>query len=235
MRGETILLVDDEQHIVDVVEYVLKEHGFTVKTALDGDNGLRVFRSTDPDLVLLDLNLPGMGGIDLFHEMRRLRPAAPIIMLTSRTDETDRVLGLELGADDYVTKPFSPRELAARVRAVLRRTGNGKTPEDTLRVGAVALDPTAFTLLYHGEPIAASRLEYRLMECLLRNPARVFPRAHLIDAIYDGEAIVTDRCIDAQIKRLRKKFQAVAPDYDPIQTVYGIGYKLSPDLEDTLP
>ena len=159
MRGETILLVDDEQHIVDVVEYVLKEHGFTVKSALDGDNGLRVFRSTNPDLVLLDLNLPGMGGIDLFHEMRRLRPAAPIIMLTSRTDETDRVLGLELGADDYVTKPFSPRELAARVRAVLRRTGNGKTPEDTLRAGAVALDPTAFTLLYHGGLFLGRRRE----------------------------------------------------------------------------
>ena len=131
---QRILLIDDEQHIVDVVVYVLEENAFEVVTALDGETGLRCFKEENPDLVLLDLNLPAITGLDLFREMRKLRPALPVIMLTSRSEEIDRVLGLELGADDYVTKPFSTRELAARVKSVLRRTQRTDTPKTDNRL-----------------------------------------------------------------------------------------------------
>ena len=228
-----ILLVDDEQHIVDVVVYVLEDSGYEVVTALDGERGLELFLGGTPDLVVLDLALPGIPGLELFREMRKQRPAVPVIMLTSRSDEIDRVLGLELGADDYVSKPFSPRELAARVRAVLRRSGSavGATPANTLTHGPLVIDSDGFSLTYMGRPVVLTRSEFRLIECLARHPARVFTRDVLIDRIYDGEHVVTDRSIDAYVKRLRKKFADVRPGLDPIETVHGLGYKLNQDLE----
>lgn len=233
MKPKSVLLVDDEPHVAEVAVYVLEQGGYKVLTAADGDAGLRLFTEQNPDLVILDLNLPGISGFDLFREMRRLRPRAPIIMLTSRTDEVDRVLGLEIGADDYVTKPFSPRELAARVRAVLRRA-DGSASRDgntALGFGPLALDAAAFHLTYFGERITLTRPEFRLIESLIRHPARVFTRDALIDTIYDGQNIVTDRSIDAYVKRLRRKFAEIRPDLDPIETVYGVGYKLNQDLE----
>ena len=232
MSAHTILIIDDEEHIVDVVEYVLQENGFHVLSALDGDKGLQSFLDDEPDLILLDLNLPGIAGLDLFREIRRRKEEQPIIMLTSRSDEVDRVVGLELGADDYVTKPFSPRELAARVRAVLRRSGSGRNETaNSLRFGPLSLDCDGYSLKYFNQPLVLSRPEFLLVECLVRYPARVFTRDTLIDHMYDGEHIVTDRSVDAHIKRLRRKFAGINSEHDPIETVHGLGYKLSQAIE----
>lgn len=235
LRGKRILLVDDEQHIVDVVVYILEENAFEVVTALDGDTSFRKFKESNPDLVLLDLNLPGISGLDLFREMRRIRPDVPVIMLTSRAEEIDRVVGLELGADDYVTKPFSPRELAARVKAVLRRTDQSptETRSSHLSHGPIDLDCDAFALSYFGKTIPLTRAEFKFMECLVRFPAQVFTRDMLIDRIYDGDHVVTDRSIDAYVKRLRKKFADIRRNIDPIETVHGLGYKLNHNIENS--
>jgi len=233
MPKKTILVVDDEQHILDVVVYILEDNGFDVLTALDGETGLQFFERERPDLVVLDLGLPGIPGLDLFRRMRKSRPDVPIVMLTSRSEEIDRVLGLELGADDYVTKPFSARELAARVRAVLRRSARGEREDVTTPLihGPIELDPDAFSASYFGETMPLTRSEFKFVECLVRYPARVFTRDVLIDRIYDGHHVVTDRSIDAYVKRLRRKFAEIRPGVDPIQTVHGLGYKLNPDIE----
>ena len=231
--GQRILLIDDEQHIADVVVYILEEHGFTCDVALDGDTGLARFIAHPPDLVLLDLKLPGLSGLDLFRSLRQRRPDIPVIMLTSLSEETDRILGLELGADDYVTKPFSARELAARVRAVLRRAGpRHPDASETLRHGPLVLDAVAFEVRYCDQHIEVTRPEFRLLRELVRHPARVFTRDALLDRIYEDGHAVTDRTIDTYVKRLRKKLAAARADLDPIQTVYGMGYKLRPGLED---
>ena len=232
-KSKRILLVDDEPHIVDVVEYVLREYAFDVVAAREGDAALRLFSDNPPDLVILDLNLPGISGLDLFREMRRLRPAVPVVMLTSRAEEIDRVVGLELGADDYVTKPFSPRELAARVRAVLRRADRpaGETRATRCQFGPLDLDTEALSLAFFGTAVPLTRAEFAFMECLVRFPARVFTREMLIDRLYDGEHVVTDRSIDAYVKRLRRKFGEVRAGVDPITTVHGLGYKLNHAIE----
>ena len=228
-----ILVVEDERHIADVVEFALKEHGFEVRVAADGDAGLREFRKWQPRLVVLDLNLPGIPGLDLLTKMRGEQPGIPLVILSARTDETDRVAGLELGADDYVTKPFSPRELVARVRSVLRRADGGVTNDPAvLEAGPLRVWPDSFRVSYFGKDVALSRNEFRLLERLVRHPARVYARDTLIDAIHDGEGVVTDRSIDAQVKRVRQRLMSIRGDLDPIQTVYGIGYKLSQSLED---
>jgi len=231
--GKRILIVDDEQHIVDVVVYVLEENSFDVITANDGEKGLGLFEKGRPDLVILDLTLPGISGLDLFKKMRAMRPEIPVIMLTSRSEEIDRVLGLEMGADDYITKPFSTRELAARVKTVLRRA-DGASPLEERKVivhGPIEVDREAFSVKYFGQPLKLTRSEFKLTECLVRYPARVFTRDSLIDHIYDSEHVVTDRSIDAYIKRLRKKFSEIRAGIDPIETVHGLGYKLAHDLE----
>lgn len=228
-----VLVVDDEQHIADVVEYSLKENGLHVTLAADGNAALHKFTDTKPDLVVLDLNLPGISGLDLFREFRRQRPDIAVIMLTTRSDEIDRVVGLELGADDYVTKPFSPRELAARVKTILRRatrTAAAPANNTTLVHGPLALDCAAFSLTYFGAPITLTRSEFKLMECLAKHPAHVFTRDLLMDRIYDDGHSVADRSIDAYIKRLRKKFADIRPGTDPIETVHGLGYKLNHSL-----
>jgi len=227
----TILLIDDEPHIADVVVYVLEENGFKTFTALSGEAGLKSFRSRKPDLIVLDLNLPGISGLDLFRQIRALDPAVPVIMLTARSEEVDRVLGLEIGADDYVTKPFSPRELAARVRAVLRRGGAAGAGGGKIRHGPFDVDPAAYILTYCRKRVALTRQEFRLLEALIRFPARVFTRESLMEHVYEGESFTTDRSIDAHVKRIRKKLLEIRPSPDPIETVYGIGYKLHQDLE----
>ncbi|MDP6526730.1 MAG: response regulator transcription factor [Kiritimatiellia bacterium] len=233
MQGKRVLLVDDEQHIVDVVVYILEENAFEVIAALDGHTGLRLFNEKNPDLVILDLSLPGIPGLELFREMRKARPGIPVIMLTSRSEEIDRVLGLELGADDYVTKPFSTRELAARVKSVLRRSERSEPEQISplLTHGPIEIDSDAFSARYFGDSVQLTRSEFKLVESLVRYPARVFTRDMLIDRIYDGEHIVTDRSIDAYIKRLRRKFAEIRQDINPIETVHGLGYKLNQDME----
>lgn len=232
VQSAEILLIDDEQSIADVVEYVLQEHGFQVQTRYDGVEGLAAFEHAPPDLVLLDLNLPGLDGLSLFHRMKNLHAEVPVIMLTSRGDEVDRILGLELGADDYVTKPFSPRELAARVRAVLRRQSRSKPGTSSLvRQGLFVVDEAGFHLRYDGSALVLTRPEFLLLSSLVRQPARVFTRQHLLDIMHEQGHPVTDRAVDACIKRLRKKLEEVRPGEDPIQTVYGLGYKLRHEPE----
>lgn len=221
-----VLIVEDDGAIADVVAFVLQQDGYQTQTASDGDAAIRMFDSRHPDLVLLDLGLPGMSGLDLFHHFRRTAPQIPVIIATSRSEESDRIAGLEMGADDYVTKPFSPRELAARVRAVLRRIHR---PDDArkgeLRAGGLIVCLEELRADFKGISLNLSYQELRLLACLMRHPARIYTRDVLIGAIYDGQMAVSDRTIDAQVKRLRQKISALDPSSDPIQTVYGMGYK----------
>jgi DNA-binding response OmpR family regulator len=223
----TVLIVEDEQDIADVIAFVLEQDGFDTIVAPDGDAALELFSSGQPDLVVLDLGLPGTCGLELFHRFRRDAPDIPIIIATSRSEEADRIAGLEMGADDYVTKPFSARELAARVRAVLRRLERPTSQDaNVLRAGDVMLDTEALRVECRGIPVTLSHQELKLLACLMRHPARIYTRDVLIDLIYDGDAIVTDRTVDAQVKRIRRRFAELSPPLDPIQTVYGMGYKL---------
>ncbi len=167
MSARRILVVDDEQHILDVVVYVLEQHSFEVSTATDGEDVLNSLGRVNPNLVILDLGLPGMSGLDLFHELRARCTALAIIMLTSRSDEVDRVVGLELGADDYVTKPFSPRELVARVRAVLRRSSGAPSTSDSLRSGGMPLDTAAHTATRDGAAIDLTPSEFAMPHVLM--------------------------------------------------------------------
>lgn len=230
-----VLLIEDDDEIADAVEFTFTEHGFAVRRAADGDDGLRLARIQPPDLVLLDLGLPGLAGLDLFQALRRMLPAIPIIIVTARDGEADRVTGLELGADDYVTKPFSPRELVARARTVLRRVRGGGNDGDgaaaRLRAGALTLDRNTWTATYAERPVSLARHEFKLIEALVRHPARLFTRAHLINILYEGDMIVSDRTVDVTVKRVRQKLLAVRSSPDPIQTVYGLGYRLNPALE----
>lgn len=232
-RTKRILVVEDEQSIADIVVYALESEGFQTDTALDGEAGLRLFQAQEPALVVLDLNLPKLPGKELFRTMRKMCSRVPVIMLTSSSDEVDRILGLELGADDYVTKPFSPRELAARAKAVLRRTEGPAPPEPSPTLhGPISLHEAHFEFRYFGERLQLTRPEFGLMRELLKSPARLFTRDMLIDRIYDENHPVTERTVDAYVKRLRKKFATIRPDVDPIETVYGVGYKLRHGLEE---
>lgn len=222
-----ILIVEDEGDIADVIEFVLLQDGYSTTVASNGDKAAELFSTKSPDLVILDLSLPGICGIDLFHRFRRESPDIPIIIATSRSEESDRIAGLEMGADDYVTKPFSVRELAARVRAVLRRAkGPASHNANVMHAGKLMVDSDALRVEYDGHPVSLSHQELKLLECLMRHPARIYTRDILIDIIYNGDAFVSDRTVDAQVKRIRHKFDEIEPDFDPIQTVYGMGYKL---------
>ena len=234
-RMPEILVVDDEQHILDVVVYVLEEAGFTVASAMDGDMALEAVQCSAPDLVILDLTMPGLSGWELFRAMRAAVPGLPVIMLTSRSDEIDRVLGLELGADDYVTKPFSSRELLARARNILRRAGGAAQARsaldpDVVEYGALALDPDSFCAVAHGRRVQLTRGEFLLLEGFVRYPARVFTRDNLMARLYDGEHPVSDRSMDAYIKRLRQKLRELDLTCLPISTIHGIGYKMNAAL-----
>jgi len=229
-----ILVVDDEARIVRLVRTYLEGAGFQVITAYDGREALQAFRSEQPDLVVLDLMLPEIDGLDVARAIRR-EGDVPIIMLTARAEETDRLIGLELGADDYVVKPFSPRELTARVRAVLRRTNpsldaGGTMQDEVLEIGDLRLD-TARRQAYLGDrPIDLTAVQFDLLKVLARQPGRVFSRMQLLDAV-QGEAYEGyERTIDAHIKNLRKAMgdNSRSPRY--ILTVRGVGYKLA-DLD----
>ena len=231
MSSAHILVVEDDGQILDVVVYILEKSGFTVETAEDGKAGLERFRRCIPDLVVLDLNLPKLSGTELFQIMRREQPSVPVIMLTCQSDDVDRIIGLEMGADDYVTKPFNARELAARVKAVLRRCRNGVTENRKIIVeGPMRIDLTAYRFLYFDTHVELTRQEFELMRTLCASPARTYSRDELISRIYGDGHPVTDRSVDACIKRIRQKLQQVKPGIDPIKTLYGIGYKFNEKL-----
>ena len=222
--SQTILVVDDEPQIVRFVRAYLEDAGYRVVTASDGQEALFVARHEKPDLVILDLMMPGMDGWDFIRRYRRERDT-PVIVLTARVEETDQVLGLELGADDYVTKPFSPRALVARVRAVLRRVQAGLAPPAILRGGDVVLDREAHTVTASGREVSLTPTEFNLLEVLMITPGRAFTRAELLDRVLGGEAYVFDRTIDAHVKNLRRKIEPDPARPRHVVTVRGVGYK----------
>jgi len=223
----TILVVDDEPRIVQLVRDYLEHGGFTVLVASDGAAALRTARTGRPDLVVLDLGLPGLDGLDVARALRR-DGEVPIIMLTARTEETDKLVGLELGADDYLTKPFSPKELVARVRAVLRRAEGLRSPTDVIRVGSdVELDAPRMEARFGGRRIDLTKTEFQLLSTMARQPGRVFTRAQLLDAVR-GVAIESyERAIDAHVKNIRRKIEPDPRRPHYLLTVFGVGYRFA--------
>jgi two-component system alkaline phosphatase synthesis response regulator PhoP len=228
MTFQTILVVDDEPHIVEVVHDYLKQAGYRVVTANDGQMALTQARHERPDLIVLDLMLPGeLDGLDVCRRLRQDPGLAdmPIIMLTARVEETDKLIGLELGADDYVTKPFSPREVVARVRAVLRRARGHGPPPGIIRFGELAVDLTKRNVTVGGQPVSLTPTEFDLLSVMARNPGRPFTRAQLMDLVYDVAYVGYDRAIDSHIKNLRRKIEPDPRQPRYVLTVYGVGYK----------
>lgn len=215
----TILVVDDEPQIAEIATDYLRLAGFDVITAGDGVRALEAVRGRRPDLIVLDLGLPGLDGIDVARSIRR-ESDLPIVMLTARVQEDERLHGLEIGADDYITKPFSPRELVARVRAVLRRTEKGRGDADVFRVMELTIDVPRMTVTRGDEVIDLTPTEFHIVATLARHPGRVFTRTQLLDAVRSSSAESFDRAIDSHIKNIRRKLKG-----SYIQTVYGIGYK----------
>ena len=224
---KTILVVEDEMKIARLVRDYLEHAGYDVIVTGDGNAALASARGTKPDLVVLDLGLPGRDGLDVTRELRRTS-TVPIVMLTARADEADRIVGLELGADDYVVKPFSPKELVARVRAVLRRSESARADgPDVLRAGDVEVDVRRMRVAVLGKPVELTPTEFQLLAALIREPGRVFTRSQLLNAVH-GVAIESyERAIDAHVKNIRKKIEPVpgAPRY--LLTVYGVGYRFA--------
>jgi DNA-binding response OmpR family regulator len=221
-----VLVVEDEPKILEVVRDYLVDAGFSVATAADGPSALDRARAVGPDLVVLDLGLPGLDGIDVARELHRRSPV-PIIMLTARSDEVDRVLGLELGADDYLVKPFSPRELVARVRAVLRRSGAATSgdADRPLHVGDVTVDPGRRTVTVAGRGVDLTATEFDLVAHMARQPGRVFTRSQLLDVIHGIAVESYDRAIDAHVKNIRRKLEPDPHRPQHLLTVHGVGYR----------
>jgi DNA-binding response OmpR family regulator len=222
-----ILVVDDEPHIVELVRYNLQHDGYEVVAAGDGETALAKTASEHPDLIILDLMLPGVDGLEVCRRIRR-ESAVPIIMLTARGGEVERVVGLDLGADDYVTKPFSPRELVARVRAVLRRQVREVIPPTAaaLCVGPLRLDPSTHDALLSGRRVDLTAREFELLRLFMRHPNRVFTRDFLLEHLWGHDFYGSTRAVDMHVSRLREKIEDDPADPRFIVTVRGVGYKL---------
>jgi DNA-binding response OmpR family regulator len=226
---KTILVVEDEMKIARLVRDYLEHAGFEVIVAGDGESALASSRGRRPDLVVLDLGLPGRDGLDVIRELRRTS-SVPVVVLTARGDEADRIVGLELGADDYVVKPFSPKELVARVRAVLRRTASaGAGGPEVLRAAGVEVDVPRMRVKVEGRPVDLTPTEFHLLTTLVREPGRVFTRGQLLDAVH-GVAIESyERAIDAHVKNIRRKVEPVPGRPRYLLTVHGVGYRFADD------
>jgi DNA-binding response OmpR family regulator len=222
----SVLVVDDEPNIVRLARDYLTRAGFAVLTAADGPSAMRAARTEHPDLVVLDLGLPGVDGFDVARAIRK-DSMVPIIMLTARADEADRVVGLELGADDYVTKPFSPRELVARVRAVLRRAASAAAAPESIRVGDLELDTPRMRVTVDGRRVELTATEFQLLATMARQPGRVFTRSQLLDAVQGVAFESYERAIDTHVKNIRRKVEPDprAPRY--LVTVFGVGYRVA--------
>jgi len=220
-----VLVVDDAPDIVRLTRDFLEHAGFAVVSARDGDEALRLARQERPDLIVLDLGLPGRDGLDVTRDLRRVSNI-PIVMLTARTEESDKIVGLELGADDYLTKPFSGKELVARVRAVLRRT-QASDHTDFVKVGDLEIDVNRMRVSIAGDAVELTATEFQLLLAMARQPGRVFTRSQLLDAIHGDAFDAYERAIDAHVKNIRRKIEPDprAPRY--IQTVFGVGYRLT--------
>ncbi len=218
-----ILLIEDESAIADTVVYALDSEGYEAVWCGTGEAGLAAFKANQPDLVILDIGLPDINGLDLFCRLREIAPV-PVIFLTARATEVDRVVGLEIGADDYMVKPFSPRELTARVRAVLRRA-TGATQEPT--TGPFQIEHQAMCIRYQDQLLDLSRYEYRLLKVLIESPGRVYTRGQLLQLVWENPYHSMERTVDTHIKTLRNKLRAACDGFDPIKTHRGTGYSLS--------
>ena len=223
-KGRKVLVVDDEDSVRELIELYLKKEGFEVIHARDGREALRLNGQHHPDLIVLDLMLPGLDGWEVCRQIRSSHQV-PIIMLTARTEEVDRIVGLELGADDYVVKPFSPRELVARVKAVLRRGTSAAEEAETLTFLGLRIDRVQHRVEVNGEEVHLTPTEFRLLWCLASRPGRVFSRAELLDRIWGYDSESDARTVDVHIKRLRQKTQTAESQSFTISTVWGLGYK----------
>ena len=228
-EAQLILVVDDDPHITEIIEFALSAAGFAVTTAGSGEDALSLFKEKNPALVVLDINLPGRDGLWVCQQIRA-GSQVPILFLSARDEEVDRVMGLTIGGDDYVTKPFSPRELTARVQAILRRGGSGQTapspaegPSKWIN-GKLKLDPESHTAWWDGEEVELTATEFQLLKTFLARPSKVFTRDELLDMVY-RDTVVSDRTIDSHILHIRKKFGSRGGK-DVIQTQHGVGYKL---------
>jgi len=224
-----ILVIEDEPSIADNITYALSTDGFEPEWRPTGKEGLEVLEAGGIDLIILDVGLPDQSGFELAKKIRESFDV-PIIFVTARADEVDRIVGLEIGADDYVVKPFSPRELSARVRAVLRRTAKGRTsPEEKpkqLKVGAFEVDEEKHKIFYHGAVVDLSRYEFRILEILIASPGRVYSRAHLMQLAWEEPDMSLERTVDTHVKTIRRKLKTISEDTDPIITHRGVGYSL---------
>ncbi len=226
MPKEKVLVVEDEEDVLELVRYNLDKEGYQVVTAITGEEGVKVARKELPDLVLLDLMLPGLDGLDVCRILKNDPTTAhlPIVMLTAKGEEADIVTGLELGADDYITKPFSPRVMMARVKAALRRKNAAPPAETTtVRVRDLVIHPGRHEVLVKGKPVALTYTEFRLLHLLARRPGWVFTRSQIVDAVRGDDVAVTERAVDVQVAGLRKKLGACS---DYVETVRGVGYRL---------
>lgn len=255
-----ILIAEDESGIADTLQYVLKSDGFTPVWCATAEEAIAQFAQEPPALAILDVGLPDLNGFELFKRLRALNQSqggaeVPMLFLTARSDEIDRVVGLELGADDYIAKPFSPRELVARVRTILRRsaraapggpvgTNNGVPPQNPGATAPAsshppampfALDNERMQIRYYGRLLELSRYEYGLLRLLVQRPGRVFTRDELLQLVWDDASDSFDRTVDAHVKTLRAKLKAVAPDVEPIRTLRGTGYALNEELPPSVP
>lgn len=227
--SQNIALVDDDRNILTSVSMSLEAEGFSVKTYNDGEEGLKGISSNPPDLVVLDIKMPRMDGMEVLSKLRE-NSALPVIFLTSKDDEVDEVIGLRMGADDYITKPFSQRLLIERIRALLRRQQlqgeeTETTSEEIVQRGQLTLDDSRHLCTWKDEPVNLTVTEYLLVKALAQRPGHVKNRDQLIDLAYGENIYVDDRTIDSHIKRVRKKFKAVDTDFNQIETLYGIGYR----------
>jgi two-component system catabolic regulation response regulator CreB len=227
-----ILIVEDEPGIADTLQYALRTEGFEPVWCASAEAALAAVAQRAPSLVILDVGLPDMSGFELFKTLRA-RVDVPVVFLTARGDEIDRVVGLELGADDYVAKPFSPRELVARVRSVLRRSGLGRAPAPAAAPPphrAFEVDDGKRQIRFYGRALELSRYEFGLLRTLVRRPGHVYTRDALLELVWDGSSDSLDRTVDAHVKTVRAKLKAVAPGLEPIRTHRGVGYALAEDL-----
>lgn len=229
--AQKILIADDEQHILDTVGAYLKNEGYEVLTARDGREAVFTFRHEQPDLVILDVMMPEMNGWEAARMIRK-ESGVPLLFLTARVDDIDQITGLEIGADDYVTKPFSPRVVVARVRALLRRAGNTAPAENVVyRVGGLELNPETHIVTCEGQRVELTPSEFTLLQTLIARPGRVFTRMELLD-IVQGEAYAAyERTIDVHVKNLRIKIEDDPRNPRYVETVYGVGYRMRPDGE----
>jgi two-component system response regulator ChvI len=230
--GGLIALVDDEESLRETVGFALRREGYRVESFADGLAAWQSFERSLPDLAILDVLMPRMDGLELCRRLRALSERLPILFLTSRDEEFDRVLGLELGADDYLCKPFSMRELAARVKVLLRRAAHRQAPPDEERVleaGRLRLDLARYQAFWSGAPVPLTVTEFTLLHALARRPGHVKTRAQLLQEGYPHDAYASDRTIDSHVKRLRRKLAEADPASDAIETVYGLGYRFRPE------